>query len=122
MLRLELAQYRELVAFAKFGSELDKATQAQLTRGERLVEILKQPQYEPMPVENQIMIIYVGENGYLDDLPIDRVKDFESGFYPFMREKYPQVPRDIREKKELTQELKKLLDQAAEEFKKNFLG
>jgi F-type H+-transporting ATPase subunit alpha len=80
MLRLELAQYRELVAFAKFGSELDKATQAQLTRGERLVEILKQPQYEPMPVENQIMIIYVGENGYLDDLPVHRVKDFESGF------------------------------------------
>ncbi len=122
MLRLELAQYRELVAFAKFGSELDKATLAQLTRGERLVEILKQPQYEPMPVENQIMIIYVGESGYLDDLPIQRVKDFESGFYPFMREKYAQVPRDIREKKELTQELKKLLDQAAEEFKKNFLG
>ena len=122
MLRLELAQYRELVAFAKFGSELDKATQAQLTRGERLVEILKQPQYEPMPVENQIMIIYVGENGYLDDLPIDRVKDFESGFYQFMREKYPQVPRDIREKKELPDKLKKLLDQAAAEFKKNFLA
>jgi F-type H+-transporting ATPase subunit alpha len=75
-----------------------------------------------MPVENQIMIIYVGENGYLDDLPVHRVKDFESGFYPFMREKYPQVPRDIREKKELTQELKKLLDGAAEEFKRNFLG
>jgi F-type H+-transporting ATPase subunit alpha len=122
MLRLELAQYRELVAFAKFGSELDKATQAQLTRGERLVEILKQPQYEPMPVENQIMIIYVGENGYLDDLPIHRVKDFEAGFYQFVREKYPQVPRDVREKKELTEELKKLLDQAAEEFKKNFLA
>jgi len=122
MLRLELAQYRELVAFAKFGSELDKATQAQLTRGERLVEILKQPQYEPMPVENQVMIIYVGEKGYLDDLPIDRVKEFESGFYDFMREKYPQVPRDIREKKELTEELEKMLDQAAEEFKKNFLA
>jgi F-type H+-transporting ATPase subunit alpha len=122
MLRLELAQYRELVAFAKFGSELDKATQAQLTRGERLVEILKQPQYEPMPVENQIMIIYVGENGYLDDLPVDRVKDFESGFYQFMREKYPQVPRDIREKKELPDKLKNLIDQAAAEFKKNFLA
>ena len=122
MLRLELAQYRELVAFAKFGSELDKATQAQLTRGERLVEILKQPQYEPMPVENQIMIIYVGENGYLDDLPIDRVKDFESGFYQFIKEKYPQVPRDVREEKELTEELKKMLDQAAAEFKKNFLA
>jgi F-type H+-transporting ATPase subunit alpha len=122
MLRLELAQYRELVAFAKFGSELDKATQAQLTRGERLVEILKQPQYEPMPVENQIMIIYVGEKGYVDDLPVDRVKEFESGFYGFMREKYPQVPRDIREKKELTEELEKMLDQGAEEFKRNFLA
>jgi F-type H+-transporting ATPase subunit alpha len=122
MLRLELAQYRELVAFAKFGSELDKTTQAQLTRGERLVEILKQPQYEPMPVENQVMIIYVGEKGYVDDLPINRVKEFESGFYDFMREKYPQVPRDIREKKELTEELEKMLDQAAEEFKKNFLA
>ena len=121
MLRLELAQYRELVAFAKFGSELDKATQAQLTRGERLVEILKQPQYEPMPVENQIMIIYVGENGYLDDLSMDRVSDFESGFYQFIGEKYPDIPRDIREKKELTDEMKKILDQAAEEFKKNFL-
>ncbi len=121
MLRLELAQYRELVAFAKFGSELDKTTQAQLTRGERLVEILKQPQYEPMPVEDQVMIIYVGEKGYLDDLSIHRVKEFESGFYQFMREKYSQVPRDIREKKELTEELEKMLDRAAEEFKKNFL-
>jgi F-type H+-transporting ATPase subunit alpha len=122
MLRLELAQYRELVAFAKFGSELDKATQAQLTRGERLVEILKQPQYEPMPVEDQVMIIYVGEKGYLDDLPIHRLKEFESEFYQFVREKYPQVPRDIREKKELTEELEKMLDRAAEEFKKNFLA
>jgi len=121
MLRLELAQYRELVTFAKFGSELDKATQAQLTRGERLVEILKQPQYEPMPVEDQVMIIYVGEKGCLDDLPLQRVKDFESGFYQFIREKYPQVPRDIREKRELTGELEKTLDQAAEEFKRNFL-
>jgi F-type H+-transporting ATPase subunit alpha len=121
MLRLELAQYRELVAFAKFGSELDKATQAQLTRGERLVEILKQPQYEPMPVENQIMIIYVGENGYLDDLSMDRVSDFESGFYQFIGEKYPDIPRDIREKKELTDKMKKALDEAAEEYKKNFL-
>jgi len=122
MLRLELAQYRELVAFAKFGSELDKATQAQLTRGERLVEVLKQPQYDPMPVEDQIMIIYVGEKGYLDDLPLDRVKDFESGFYQFVREKYSRVPTDIRKKKELTEELEKTLDQAAEDFKKNFLG
>ena len=122
MLRLDLAQYRELVTFAKFGSELDKATQAQITRGERLVEILKQPQYVPMPVEDQVMIIFVAENGYLDDLPIERVKDFEAGFYPFVREKYPQIPQEIRQKKELPEELSKLLHQAAQEYKKNFVS
>ncbi|MDP2971021.1 MAG: F0F1 ATP synthase subunit alpha, partial [Deltaproteobacteria bacterium] len=121
MLRLDLAQYRELVTFAKFGSELDKATQAQITRGERLVEVLKQPQYTPMPVEDQIMIIFVAENGYLDDLPVDRVKDFEAGFYPFVREKYPQIPKEIRETKQLSDEMSKLLHQAAQEYKKNFV-
>jgi F-type H+-transporting ATPase subunit alpha len=121
MLRLDLAQYRELVTFAKFGSELDKATQAQITRGERLVEVLKQPQYVPMPVEDQIMIIFVAENGYLDDLRMDRVKDFEAGFYPFVREKYPQIPQGIRKQKELPEELSKLLHQAAQEYKKNFV-
>jgi len=121
MLRLDLAQYRELVTFAKFGSELDKATQAQITRGERLVEILKQPQYVPMPVEDQVMIIFVGENGYLDDLPVDRVKDFEAGFYSFIREKYPQIPQGIRQQKELSEDLSKLLHQAAQEYKKNFV-
>ncbi|MCX8118406.1 MAG: F0F1 ATP synthase subunit alpha [Desulfobacterota bacterium] len=121
MLRLDLAQYRELVAFAKFGSELDKATQAQITRGERLVEILKQPQYSPMPVENQVMIIFVAENGYLDDLPVEKVKDFEAGFYPFIREKYPQIPKAIRETKELSEETSRLLHQAAQEYKKNFV-
>jgi F-type H+-transporting ATPase subunit alpha len=122
MLRLDLAQYRELVTFAKFGSELDKATQAQITRGERLVEVLKQPQYVPMPVEDQIMIIFAGENGYLDDLPVDRVKDFEAGFYPFIREKYPQIPQGIRQKRELPEELSKLLHQAVQEYKKNFVS
>ena len=121
MLRLDLAQYLELVTFAKFGSELDKATQAQITRGERLVEVLKQPKYNQMPVENQIMIIFVGENGYLDDLPMDRIKDFEAGFYPFVREKFPQIPKGIREKKELSEEVSKLLHQAAQEYKKNFV-
>jgi F-type H+-transporting ATPase subunit alpha len=120
MLRLDLAQYRELVTFAKFGSELDKATQAQITRGERLVELLKQPQYTPMAVGDQIMIIFAGENGYLDDLSQEKVKDFEAGFYPFIREKYPTIPQGIREKKELTEELSKLLHQAVQEYKKNF--
>jgi F-type H+-transporting ATPase subunit alpha len=121
MLRLDLAQYRELVTFAKFGSELDKATQAQITRGERLVEVLKQPQYNPMPVENQIIIIFVAENGYLDDLPIEKVKDFEAGFYPFVREKYSQIPKNIREEKQLSEEMSKLLHQAAQDYKKNFV-
>jgi len=121
MLRLDLAQYRELVTFAKFGSELDKATQAQITRGERLVEILKQPQYMPMPVEDQIMIIFAGENGYLDDLPLEKVKDFEAGFYPFVRDRYPMIPKGIRETKELSEELTKLLHQAIQEYKKNFV-
>jgi F-type H+-transporting ATPase subunit alpha len=122
MLRLDLAQYRELVTFAKFGSELDKATQAQITRGERLVEVLKQPQYVPMPVEDQVMIIFVAENGYLDDLPVERVKDFEAGFYPYVRERYPQISQGIREKKDLPEELSKLLHQAAQEYKKNFVA
>jgi F-type H+-transporting ATPase subunit alpha len=121
MLRLDLAQYRELVTFAKFGSELDKATQAQITRGERLVEVLKQPQYNPMPVENQVMIIFVAENGYLDDLPMEKVKNFEAGFYPFVREKFPQIPKGIREEKQLSDEMSKLLHQAAQDYKKNFV-
>jgi F-type H+-transporting ATPase subunit alpha len=120
MLRIDLAQYRELVTFAKFGSELDKATQAQITRGERLVDLLKQPQYNPMKVEDQVMAIFAGENGYLDDLPLAKIKDFESGFYPFIREKYPMIPQGIREKKELTEEISKLLHQATQEYKKNF--
>ena len=75
-----------------------------------------------MPVEDQIMIIFVAENGYLDDLPMDRVKDFEAGFYPFVREKYPQIPQGIRKQKELPEELLKLLHQAAQEYKKNFVA
>jgi len=75
-----------------------------------------------MPVEDQIMIIFVAENGYLDDLPIDRVKDFEAGFYPFVREKYPQIPQEIRQKRELPEELSKLLHQAAQEYKKNLVS
>jgi F-type H+-transporting ATPase subunit alpha len=120
MLRLDLAQYRELVTFAKFGSDLDKATQAQITRGERLVEMLKQPQYSPMATEDQVMIIFLGENGYLDDLPLGKIREFEAGLYPFVREKYPQIPKEIREKKVLSEELTKLLHQAAQDYKKNF--
>ncbi|MCH7761934.1 F0F1 ATP synthase subunit alpha [candidate division TA06 bacterium] len=119
-LRLDLAQYRELVAFAQFGSELDKASQAQLNRGERLTEILKQSQFEPMPVEKQIIIIWAGGKGYLDDLPLDRVKPFEEEFQRFLETKYPEIGKEISEKKEITPDLENRLKHAVEEFKKGF--
>ncbi|MDD5072197.1 MAG: F0F1 ATP synthase subunit alpha [Candidatus Omnitrophica bacterium] len=119
-LRIDLAQYRELVAFAQFGSELDKVTQAQLTRGERMTEILKQGQYEPLPLSKQVMIIYAGTKGYLDDMPLDWIKKFESGFYKFMGEKYPDVEHEIETKKELSDALTKKLDKAILEFKNQF--
>ncbi len=96
-LRLDLAQYRSLAAFAQFGSDLDKATQDQLTRGERTVEVLKQGQYEPVPVERQVMIIYAATQGYLDKLPVSSLKDYEAEFYQFMDEKYVDVVRKLRE-------------------------
>ncbi len=121
-LRLDLAQYRELAAFAQFGSDLDAATQKQLTRGARLVEILKQPQYSPLPVEKQIVIIYAGTNGYLDDLPLEKVKDFEEGLYRFIENNYPEIFSEIVEKKDLTDELKEKMNKAIEEFKKEFVS
>src|SRR5438045_5415102 len=90
-LRLDLAQYRELAAFAQFGSDLDKSTQAKLTRGARLVEILKQPQYEPLPVERQVAIIFAGTNGYLDAIPISEVQAFASELYKFIETRHPGV-------------------------------
>ena len=96
-LRIEMAQYREIAAFAQFGSELDAATQRQLTRGERVVEILKQPQYQPMPVEDQIMIIALGGYGVLDDMPLDRVSDYEIGFLDFIGKQYPAIREKIRQ-------------------------
>ncbi|MBI4831308.1 MAG: F0F1 ATP synthase subunit alpha [Candidatus Lindowbacteria bacterium] len=116
-LRLNLAQYRELAAFAQFGSELDKATQAQLTRGERLVEVLKQPQYEPMPVEQQVMIIAAANLGMLDDVPADHVKSFELDFHEFMKDKYPAIGQAIRETKKITDETMEQIKKATEEFK-----
>ncbi len=121
-LRLDLAQYRELAAFAQFGSDLDAATQKQLTRGARLVEILKQPQYSPLPVEKQIVIIYAGTNGYLDDLPLEKVKDFEDGLYRFVENNYPEIFTEIVEKKDLNDELKEKMNKAIEEFKKEFVS
>jgi F-type H+-transporting ATPase subunit alpha len=115
-LRLDLAQYRELAAFAQFGSELDKATQQQLSRGVRLVEILKQPQYEPLPMEKEISILYAGTRGFLDKYPIDVLQSYEKQLYSFMESKYSDVLADIKEKKEFTPELDARMKSVLEEF------
>jgi F-type H+-transporting ATPase subunit alpha len=119
-LRLDLAQYRELAAFAQFGSDLDKSTQAQLTRGARLVEILKQPQYEPLRVEKQIAIIFAGTNGYMDTVAISELRAYESELYNFLETRYPQMLRDIAEKKQLDDQLKAALNAAVKEFSGDF--
>ncbi len=120
MLRLALAQYRELAAFAQFGSDLDKATQQQLNRGARLTEILKQPPFSPLPVEKQILIIYAGNNGYLDDIAVEHVQKFEQELYKFVEAKHPDILPEIKEKKKIDDELKNKIDKALEEFKKVF--
>ena len=104
-LRLDLAQYREMAAFAQFGSELDKATQAQLARGQRMVELLKQGQYRPMPVENQVISIFAGTNGYLDDVPVNRVRQFEEELLDYVTREHPKIQRDIVAKGKLDDEL-----------------
>ena len=120
MLRLDLAQYRELETFAQFATELDPATRAQIVRGQHLTELLKQEQYNPMPVEEQVVVLYAGVNGYLDDLPLDAVRRFEKDFLRFMREKHKDILEDIKTKKEITEETEKKLKEALEEFKKEF--
>ncbi len=120
-LRLALAQYRELAAFSQFGSDLDKTTQAQLTRGERMVELLKQGQYQPVPVEKQVAIIYAGTTGYLDDLPAASVRDFETGLYDFLEKQYADVLHDLRAKYELTDAIEARLKKAIEGFKAEFV-
>ncbi len=116
-LRLDLAQYRELAAFAQFGSELDKVTQARLARGARTMEALKQGQYEPMPVQEQVAFIFVAVNGYLDDLEIDEISGFEKQFLAYMRKERKDVLRDIKETGELGDELTERLKKSIEEFK-----
>ena len=120
MLRLALAQYRELEAFAQFGSDLDKVTQQQLNRGARLTEILKQPPFSPLPVEKQILIIYAGNNGYLDDIAVEHVQKFEQELYKFVEAKFPDLLPEIKEKKKIDDELKAKMDNAIQEFKKVF--
>ena len=121
-LRLELAQFRELAAFSQFASELDAATQRQLTRGERLVEILKQEQYKPLPIEKQVMIIFAAVNGYLDDLPVNKCRNFESELYSFIDSKYPEIPKQIAEKKQIDSETEEKLKKAIKEMKERFLA
>ena len=118
-LRLDLAQYRELAAFAQFGSDLDKATQARLARGQRTVEVLKQAQYEPMSVDEQVAVIYVATNGFLDDLEIDRVRDFEKDFLAYLRTQ-TDVLKQLREKRALDDQITGQLDKAVKDFKTGF--
>ena len=121
-LRLDLAQYRELEAFAQFGSDLDKATQAQLARGERLVEILKQPQYKPLPVEKQALVIYAATNGYIDDYPVDTIGKYEKELLTFFETKHPEILKEIIEKKNLDSDLKTKIDNALNKLKESFVA
>ena len=119
-LRLDLAQYRALAAFAQFGSDLDKSTQAQLTRGERMVELLKQGQFMPMAVEQQVVSIWAGTNGYLDDVPVGAVRKFESEWLGYVKKQYPEVPHNIATSKAISGEDEKRLHEACKAFKAQF--
>ena len=119
-IRVELAQYRELASFAQFGSELDADTKEKLAQGERIKEMLKQPQYQPMPVEYQVMIIYAVTKKYVIDVAVDRILDFQKGLFELIDTKYPQIPETIRTTKVLDEETEKALISAIEEFKKTF--
>ena len=116
-LRLELAQYREMAAFAQFGSDLDQATQRQLNRGSRLVELLKQGQYQPLPVEKQILIIFAGTNGFVDELPLTALKKYEQELYSFVESRHPDVFAEVLKKRELDGDLRAKMSKTLEEFK-----
>lgn len=120
-LRLDLAQYRELAAFAQFGSDLDKATQARLARGERMMAVLKQGLHKPMPVQEQVLVLFTAVNGYLDDLPVDRLTKFEADFLKFMASSKPEIGKEIVDKGAMSDELINKLKNAIEEFKKMFV-
>jgi F-type H+-transporting ATPase subunit alpha len=119
-LRLDLAQYRELESFAAFGSDLDAATQKQLTRGARMVEILKQPQYKPLSMEKQVSILFAGTHGFLDELPLDSLNDYEKGLYEFLENKYPNVFKGLDEKQAIDDDLNKLMNTAIGEYTNEF--
>nr|HID12462.1 F0F1 ATP synthase subunit alpha [Anaerolineae bacterium] len=120
-LRLEMAQFRELAAFAQFGSDLDAATQRRLERGRRLTEILKQPQYEPMPLEEQVMIVYAGTHGYCDGVPVAEMRRYEQNLLAFMRTQHPEIGADIATRGEITEETEANLRAALEEFNQTWL-
>lgn len=115
-LKLDLAAYRELEAFAQLGTELDKATQKQLDRGARLVELLKQPQYKPMPVEQEVMVVYAGTKGYLDEVPVTRVQEFQTAFLQYVETNGAALRNDLATKKELTAEIESQLKQLLSDF------
>jgi F-type H+-transporting ATPase subunit alpha len=121
-LKLDLAQFRELAAFAQFGSDLDKVTQNQLNRGQRLTEILKQPQFTPLSTEKQIIIIFAGTNGFLDDLKVEQIHSFEVGLYPYLDSAQSGLLKDIVEKKALDDDLRNRIKTALTEYKQNFLS
>jgi F-type H+/Na+-transporting ATPase subunit alpha len=121
-LKLDLAQYRELAAFAQFGSDLDKVTQNQLNRGVRLTELLKQPQFSPLPTEKQVVVIFAGTNGYLDDLKVEDIRGFEEGLYKYLDSAQSQLLKDIIEKKTLDDDLKNRIKAALKEYKENYIA
>ena len=119
-LRLDLAQFRELQAFAQFASDLDESSRKQLDRGQRMVEVLKQPPYSPLPIERQVVVIFAGARGYMDDVAVSNITKFEADLYPFLEAKYPQIFEDIRSKKMLDKDIEETLCKALEEFKASF--
>jgi F-type H+-transporting ATPase subunit alpha len=121
-LRLDLAQYRELVTFAQFGTELDRASQAQLDRGVRLTEILKQGQYEPLSVEKQVLVLYAGNRGYLDELSVDQIKSYEKGLCEYFEREHPELLKEIAEKKEISATLDEMINKAMASYNKDFMG
>jgi F-type H+-transporting ATPase subunit alpha len=119
-LRLDMAQFRELEAFAAFGSDLDKATQRQLTRGERLVQILKQPQYQPLSLQKQVVILYAGTRGYLDNFPVDVVEKYEAGLHQFIEERHADIYAEIVDKQTITDDLDAKLAEALKAYNEEF--
>lgn len=119
-LRLDLAQYRELQAFSQFASDLDETSRKQLERGQRMVEVLKQPPYSPLAIEKQVVVVFAGAKGFLDDIPVNRVVEFENELYPFIEAKYPKIFEEIRSKKTLDKDLEAALAKAIEEYKLSF--